>query len=310
MGASCVRDCERTAHELYTAEDQRGQASIPGHAAAGSSGGAGVKVGAAFANPMAAISGRGEPNSGSGASLVPPVYGMKVLQQGKNGGATNPDGSPRFDEVTPRGQNNSVAGEFNTPAGSPRESPRPPDERKMDGAGSNEISYEGERLDTMKHGTGRLRCNGNTYEGEFRKDMKHGQGVLTWDDGRQYRGQFEDNKFHGSAVMTWPDGRKYCGQYLEDRKHNEGTFSWQDGRRYQGQWVVGKRHGIGVYTNAKGLTRTGMWQMDRPLHWESLPAPSAPWATPQDPSSSSKDVVQGDKPLSDGMAADGRAETV
>jgi len=257
MGASCVRDCERTAHELYTTEDAMRAQGMPGHAAAGSSAGAGaqgssgVKVGASFANPMAAITGR--PDS-SGGSVVPPLYGLKVAQQSdKNSNGETGQETPRFDEVTPRG---SVAGEFRTPGSSPRDSPRPPDERKAEGAGPSEISYEGERLDDLKHGTGRLRMAGSTYEGEFRKDQKNGQGVLTWDDGRQYRGQFEDNKFHGSAVMTWPDGRKYCGQYIEDRKHGEGTFSWQDGRRYQGQWVVGKRHGIGVYTNAKGLTRT------------------------------------------------------
>lgn len=268
MGSSCVRDCERTAHELYASEDaQPVQAGIPGFAAAGQ-GSTGLKVGAAFANPMAAITGRGDP-SGGGAPSVPPLSGMKVLQQSDKGLAQE---TPRFDEVTPRG---SVAGELQTPGASPRDSPRPPDERKQD-AGPAEISYEGERVDGMKHGTGRLRMSGSTYEGEFRTDHKHGQGVLTWDDGRQYRGQFEEGKFHGSAVMTWPDGRKYCGQYIEDRKHGEGTFSWQDGRRYQGQWVVGKRHGIGVYTNAKGVTRTGMWQMDRPLHWEAAAQPAMP----------------------------------
>jgi len=278
MGASCVRDCERTAHELYHSEDaMRVQAGVPGHAGAGSqsSGGQGVKVGATFGNPMAAISGRGDAGVG-GAAVVPPLYGMKALQQQNdknfNGGASSPQASPRFEEVshtTPRG---SVPSELPTPGASPRDSPRPPDEKT--GGGPVELSYEGERLDNMKHGTGRLRMQGCTYEGEFGQDLKHGQGVLTWDDGRQYRGQFKENQFHGSAVMTWPDGRKYCGQYVEDRKHGEGTFSWQDGRRYQGQWVVGKRHGVGVYTNAKGLTRTGMWQMDRPLHWEAVKPPA------------------------------------
>jgi len=309
MGAACVRDCERTAHELYASEDaMRAQAGMPGHSAAGSSTGgpSNVKVGAAFANPMAAISGRGDSSAG-GAPAVPPLYGMKVLQQSdKNNDAetSSPRETPRFDEVTPRG---SVAGEFQTPGSSPRDSPRPPDERKSDGTGQAIISYEGERLDDLKHGTGRLRMNGSTYEGEFRTDVKHGQGVLTWDDGRQYRGQFEDNKFHGSAVMTWPDGRKYCGQYIEDRKHGEGTFSWQDGRRYQGQWVVGKRHGIGVYTNAKGLTRTGMWQMDRPLHWEAPTSPPTDSNTSL-PAQPTKDAAQGGGPVSNGMGT--RAETV
>lgn len=271
MGASCVRDCERTAHELYTSEDAlRVQAGMPGLSPVGQAdqNNRDVKVGAAFANPMAAITGRG--SDGSAERTVPPLFGMKALQQVDN---ATPRGSPRFDEVTPR--HSSVPPETyrSNPGASPRDSPRPADERRQE-VGPVELSYEGDLVDDMKHGLGKLRMQGSTYEGDFKKDVKSGQGILTWDDGRQYRGQFEENKFHGSAIMTWPDGRKYSGQYLEDRKHGEGTFSWQDGRRYQGQWVVGKRHGVGIYTNAKGLTRTGLWQMDRPLHWEAPNAPS------------------------------------
>jgi hypothetical protein len=244
------------------------QAGIPGLTAAAPNAdqtNADVKVGAAFANPLAAISGRSD-SSTAGGPAVPPVYGMKALHQDRE--LITPRETPRFDEVTPRGDLS-----LRTPGASPRDSPRAPDERRENGPA--EISYEGDRENGFKHGTGKLRMAGSTYEGDFRNDIKHGPGILTWDDGRQYRGQFEEGKFHGSAVMTWPDGRKYCGQYSEDRKHGEGTFSWQDGRRYQGQWVMGKRHGIGVYTNAKGLTRTGMWQMDRPLHWEAAAEPTA-----------------------------------
>lgn len=268
MGAACVRDCERTAHELYTPpEDTQPISSTPGLSSTYLPTGGDVKVGATFTNPLAAITGGG----GNNGTAVPPLGSLAWLQQGnKNSNGQNASQeSARFNEMSPRG---SVAGENQTPMVSPRDSPRPPDEGRPDGSGPGEISYDGDSVKGLKHGVGRLRMNGSTYEGEFIADAKHGQGVLTWDDGRQYRGQFESGKFHGNAVMIWPDGRKYSGQYVDDRKHGEGTFSWQDGRRYQGQWVVGKRHGIGVYTNAKALTRTGMWEMDRPLHWEAVAA--------------------------------------
>lgn len=288
MGASCVRDCERTAHELYTPPEDTLPINAPGlsstYAPTGNAQGhTDVKVGATFANPIAAITGVG----GNSGSAVPPLNGLKWLQQSNrtSNDQSTPQESARFNEMSPRG---SVAGEFQTP----RDSPRPPDEGRPETSGPAEISYEGERLNNLKHGIGRLRMSGSTYEGEFISDQKHGQGVLTWDDGRQYRGQFEDGKFHGSAVMTWPDGRKYSGQYIDDRKHGEGTFSWQDGRRYQGQWVVGKRHGIGVYTNAKALTRTGMWEMDRPLHWEAVQSTSLPNLAPSEslPGANQKDA--------------------
>eukprot|EP00747_Dinoflagellata_sp_TGD_P197122 gnl/TRDRNA2_/TRDRNA2_68104_c0_seq1.p2 gnl/TRDRNA2_/TRDRNA2_68104_c0~~gnl/TRDRNA2_/TRDRNA2_68104_c0_seq1.p2 ORF type:complete len:335 (-),score=47.99 gnl/TRDRNA2_/TRDRNA2_68104_c0_seq1:143-1147(-) len=304
MGAYCMRDCERTAHE-YTSEDSLPvQAGVPGLSYSyDNSSGTGrngtsnvnVKVGNAFTSPQAAV---GAGSGGTGNTAVPPVPNWFQVQRQRSsgGGATKSDGSmsarsdaplfetPRFESdtqsfmATPRG---SVASEFRTPrdgepGASPRDSPRAPDERGHDlaGVGGGDLAYEGSYRGAMKHGVGRLRMNGCTYEGDFLNDLKNGNGVLTWDDGRQYCGQFKEGKFHGSAVMTWPDGRRYCGQYVEDRKHGEGTFTWQDGRRYKGQWVVGKRHGVGVYTNAKGLTRKGSWQMDRPVSWEAQQAPS------------------------------------
>lgn len=280
LGSSCVRDCERTAHE-YAGED-----CLPGPA-----GMPGLSSGSAPITGMPSPNGVKAGGMVSDGAVVPPVPNWFQVLNHSDGGqkesarfdevtSTPHTGVGTLDQITPRGTPGSQDG-LATGRASPRESPRPADERKDDpntargeGLGkSDEISYEGGYLGSMKHGTGRLRMSGCTYEGDFLNDMKHGNGTLSWDDGRQYRGQFDSGKFHGSAVMTWPDGRKYCGQYIEDRKHGEGTFSWQDGRRYQGQWVVGKRHGVGVYTNAKGLTRTGMWQMDRPLHWDVAQAP-------------------------------------
>lgn len=262
--------------------------------------GPGAKANGQYFSGSGANTARSE--NGDASSLVPPVPNW--FQALKRGGPEAAH-SPRFDEVsttpgpTPRpvgaaGSHDQLATprqEFGapTPGASPRESPRPPEEVN---AKSDEISYEGTYLGTLKHGTGRLRMNGCTYEGDFLLDAKHGNGILTWDDGRQYRGQFEGGKFHGAALMTWPDGRKYCGQYVEDRKDGEGTFSWQDGRRYQGQWVLGKRHGIGMYTNAKGLTRTGRWQMDRPLTWD-VPPPPGPSAALSARREASDPPVQG-----------------
>lgn len=277
MGATCVRQCERTEHELTPIEDLVSRTGIHPLSRNGTSEtrstqdtGANVKVGTSSSDPISLINGRGLSRNSDDAPVPKLESWFQVAQNSvaKVASQLSPRDTPRFNEVTP--------------LGSPRDSPRPPDERggtaaerTPHSARVDEISYEGTYLDSMKHGTGRLQMNGSVYEGDFRLNLKHGTGVLTWDDGRQYRGQFQEGKFYGSAVMTWPDGRKYTGQYVEDRKHGEGTFSWQDGRRYQGQWIAGKRHGVGVYTNAKGITRTGTWNMDRPLHWEQAPNPSA-----------------------------------
>lgn len=246
---------------IYTQPDNAPAGITPGLSSSPATGSStDVTVGATFGSPLAAISGVGS------NSQVPPLSNLKWLRQSDGTSAKHDAAkeSARFDEVTPR---TDV-----TPCASPRDSPRPPDERRSDTPGPAETSYEGTRLNGLKHGDGRLQMTGSSYDGEFFNDRKHGDGELTWDDGRQFRGQFEGGKFHGAARMSWPDGRSYAGEYADDRKHGEGTFSWQDGRRYQGQWVMGKRHGIGIYTNAKLVTRTGIWEMDRPLRWEAFAA--------------------------------------
>jgi len=260
MGASCVRECERSSHEVCTPEDilpEKGLPGLPNSSALTTE--ALRKCGPAASNES------GEFASGN-VPLVPNWF--KALKREAAESST-----PRFNDS----QDNAST------AATPRISPRRPEERSISIVALSPAShsdYEGTHQGGLKHGLGRLRLEGSTYEGDFRNDLKHGVGVLTWDDGRQYHGQFQLGKFHGSAIMTWPDGRRYWGQYAEDRKAGEGTFSWPDGRRYQGQWILGKRHGRGVYTNAKGITRTGLWQMDRPLSWEAVGQISANPAEP------------------------------
>jgi len=300
MGASCVRDCERTAHE-YATEDvnpsQHGQPGF-GNASPVPPSVPNMKVGLVFSSPVAALGltqngaqggmaqgGAGQSwNEVSGGVQTPRFDDVFVTPRGGRGpeqpqsGFSTPRGQTgpaTSSTMTPRGQ---VGGDFLTPrAGQPGDGSKNegPSNELAGAGGASDMCYVGSYRGAMKHGVGRLTVNGSTYEGDFFSDLKHGTGVLTWDDGRQYCGQFAHGKFHGTAVMTWPDGRRYNGQYVEDRKHGEGTFSWQDGRRYKGQWIAGKRHGIGTYTNAKCVTRTGTWQMDRPIHWEPVPASAA-----------------------------------
>eukprot|EP00928_Gymnodinium_smaydae_P064038 TRINITY_DN47472_c0_g1_i1.p1 TRINITY_DN47472_c0_g1~~TRINITY_DN47472_c0_g1_i1.p1 ORF type:complete len:338 (+),score=62.97 TRINITY_DN47472_c0_g1_i1:22-1014(+) len=252
MGASCVRDCERTA--CVAAEEcvATGPAEVP----------------------LPAVRDAGRVQS----IAVPPVLNWtQALKRSANA----PMESPRFEETSARlSTNRTKAGGLGSVvagivAGSPLPSPRPPTERasaENEGGANPSETYEGTFLGRMKHGQGRLRSGTSTYEGQFVDDLKHGVGTLSWDDGRVYRGQFGFGKFEGAGKMSWPDGRRYNGQYHEDRKHGEGVFSWMDGRRYDGQWYQGRRQGVGIYTNAKGLTRRGTWQADRPLTWDKADA--------------------------------------
>jgi len=278
MGAVCVHNCEHAANVIFTQPDNAQASITPGLSSSSVPGSStDVKTGATFGSPLEAISGIGRM-----PSQVPVLNSLKWLQQSDGADVKKiiANEGAWFDEMTPR--------KDATPGASPRDSPRPPDEGRLDTSDPAEISYEGARLNGLKHGYGHLRTDGSSYDGEFFEDEKHGVGEMTWDDGRRYRGHFKNGKFHGAAVVSWSDGRMYAGEYADDRKHGEGTFSWHDGRRYQGQWVMGKRHGIGVYTNAKLVTRTGIWEMDRPLRWETFPV--NPWAQSRAQDSDDADV--------------------
>lgn len=167
---------------------------------------------------------------------------------------THRSDTPRSDQATTYSDTDEVSSAIHTP--------RIPEQW------GSEVTYQGELLGQMKHGTGVMRMKRCLYNGDFRYNVMHGNGALDCDDGRHFQGQFQDGMFHGFGIMTLRDGDAYCGQYVQGKKHGTGTLMWRDGRRYHGQWIVGKRHGIGAYTNARGTTRRGLWQMDLPLHWE------------------------------------------
>lgn len=131
-----------------------------------------------------------------------------------------------------------------------------------------EVTYTGEFLGSMKHGSGYLETDQCVYDGEFRCDLMNGNGTLRNVDGLCYSGQFQSSAFHGFGTTTVRQGDAFCGQFVESKRQGTGTFMWRDGRCYHGQWISGLRHGVGTYTNARGSTRRGLWHMGLPMYWE------------------------------------------
>lgn len=63
--------------------------------------------------------------------------------------------------------------------------------------------YEGQFRQSMKHGYGTERLDGETYTGEFFKNMRNGQGEL-YRKNTYYKGQFCNNLKHGKGYLKEP----------------------------------------------------------------------------------------------------------
>jgi hypothetical protein len=109
-------------------------------------------------------------------------------------------------------------------------------------------------------------ANLDEYEGEFVDSMRHGKGVFRFHNGDRYDGEFERNLFHGFGLYTWSDiilsgvnenaqksnedrpmSRNIQEQYENDMILLSGSGESVIGKRYEGEWKDGKMHGKGIY---------------------------------------------------------------
>lgn len=119
-----------------------------------------------------------------------------------------------------------------------------------------EQKYEGEFDENKKSGKGQISFlkTGDFFEGEF-KENKMFNGKYTWkDNGNVYEGSFFNNKMHGQGKYTWKEnGNVYEGEYKEGKKHGFGVIKENDKVVYEGEFLDGHPHGKGVRYDAKGL---------------------------------------------------------
>ena len=129
---------------------------------------------------------------------------------------------------------------------------------KKEGKGkekTNDFSYEGEFVNDMKHGNGKIFYynNGDYYEGQFYNGLITGKGFYKWKNQHTYFGDFVCGKMHGKGLYKWTDGNQYEGEYINNIKEGQGEFKWNDGKIYKGRFENGKPHGKGLLT-IKGIT--------------------------------------------------------
>ena len=124
--------------------------------------------------------------------------------------------------------------------------------------------YEGEFLNGLRHGQGRLHNEQKAlvYSGEWMFGLKHGQGVFQ-DDGGLYEGEFFRDVKCGSGKYTLFSGEQYVGEFVEDRFNGRGRFLNAAGKVvYDGEWRNGKRCGMGKKFFGDGQYFQGMFHDD------------------------------------------------
>lgn len=139
-------------------------------------------------------------------------------------------------------------------------------------------TYEGQLVESKRHGHGTWQSAFESYEGQWREDQRDGEGTQTWEDARLYHGQFKAGKFHGLGRMEWHTTQGlvvYEGHYFNDLKHGIGRYCWPDGRIYDGEWSQGTRCGKAAYVSSRGDRRMGIWSDDKLDRWLVLEDGSA-----------------------------------
>ena len=150
----------------------------------------------------------------------------------------------------------------------------------------DESPYEGERINGLRHGKGKVTLPGHCYEGDFSNDMMHGKGVYTWVSGISYSGDFVNHCFHGEGIKSFPNGdyyngiwkvdefisgiakvtedsgSHYEGEMLNGFREGKGRFTWPTGSYYEGDFVRGNFNGQGKLTGVDGTWKEGTWEED------------------------------------------------
>jgi hypothetical protein len=153
---------------------------------------------------------------------------------------------------------------------------------------TNEIIYEGDFKNGIKHGFGKLSfANSDYYEGDFIDNKRTGKGKYFFKTGGIYEGDFFENKRHGHGLLnirgniydidfkdgvmgdygkvTYSNGDFYEGELYDIYRHGKGKMIYHNGDVYVGNWNEGERDGKGEMKYSDGVVYKGNWLNDERL---------------------------------------------
>lgn len=109
--------------------------------------------------------------------------------------------------------------------------------------------------------------NGDRYEGEWLNSLRHGSGKCTFISGMYYEGQWQNDMFHGQGKLVYSN-TTYVGQFMNGKKNGQGVMSWNGTlQKYEGPWVDNNQHGEGVWTFANGQTKRAEFSRGQRVRW-------------------------------------------
>jgi radial spoke head protein 1 len=82
---------------------------------------------------------------------------------------------------------------------------------------------------------------GDIYDGEFMDNMKHGIGKMTYKEKGEYHGYWENGKKHREGVFKYLNKDIYSGSWKHGKKDGKGAYIFNDtGMKFIGEWKTGK----------------------------------------------------------------------
>jgi len=132
-----------------------------------------------------------------------------------------------------------------------------------------EIRYEGDLVQDMYHGQGKLYTEAEIlYEGGFSANLFEGHGKVYYENGvSAYDGSFSKGAYQGDGRLFRPDGSlQYKGGFQNGLYHGYGIELDSDGQElYEGTYELGKKSGVGqIYTSSGSTKYDGGFSNDLP----------------------------------------------
>lgn len=126
--------------------------------------------------------------------------------------------------------------------------------------------YEGQIVNGMPHGYGKITNNNWTYEGMWENGVPKGKGRIVFVSGEIMECEWNDWWKPVGTVKRENQWWVYEGTWSEDMsKHDspvKGKMTYKQGGYYEGEFKDWKRHGYGKMVHADGHVQEGRWEND------------------------------------------------
>ena len=112
--------------------------------------------------------------------------------------------------------------------------------------------------------------NGSAYNGQFLNNMMNGYGRMLYDNG-SYEGYFKNSKKHGIGRFIYKNGDVYEGYYFDDLRDGFGIMKYINGNIYTGTFRKERKSGIGILKNMiEDMTYSGEFDMNVMQGWATI----------------------------------------